>query len=157
MKESPLTRAQSYCTLESIQSAAKLISPVFHVTAMRRKSSLCRVTLRTNATRTTQHVLTLLQWQQATYGAIIPYLQTYYDLRYAIVSLVFLSPFVGYNMSALLNNSIHMKFGQRGVALIGPSCHLVAYIVIAVHPLVQKRLDDMFKLSLTTHSDPFLF
>lgn len=70
----------------------------------------------------------------ATYGAIIPYLQTYYNLKYTIVSLIFLSPFVGYNLSAILNNAIHMKFGQRGVAFIGPFCHLLAYIVIAVHP-----------------------
>ena len=41
---------------------------------------------------------------------------------------------MGYTASALLNNSIHLKFGQRGVAIIGPGCHLLAYIVIAVHP-----------------------
>jgi fucose permease len=71
---------------------------------------------------------------QATYGAIIPYLEIHYDLSYTIVSLIFLSPLIGYNLSALLNNSIHLKYGQRGVALIGPLCHLIAYIVIAVHP-----------------------
>lgn len=70
----------------------------------------------------------------ATYGATIPYLQTYYHLEYAVVSLIFLSPFVGYNLSAVLNNAIHLKFGQRGVAVLGPLCHLVAYIVNAVHP-----------------------
>ncbi len=70
----------------------------------------------------------------ATYGAIIPYLEIYYDLTYTIVALVFLSPFVGYNVAALMNNWIHMKFGQRGVAIVGPICHLIAYIIIAVHP-----------------------
>ncbi|KJY01960.1 MFS transporter like protein [Zymoseptoria brevis] len=70
----------------------------------------------------------------ATYGAIIPYLQTFYDLPYSIISLVFLSPFVGYNLSALLNNAVHMKFGQRGVAFIGAMCHIIAYVVIALHP-----------------------
>ncbi|KAK4617672.1 Bypass of stop codon protein 6 [Fulvia fulva] len=70
----------------------------------------------------------------ATYGAIIPYLQTYYNLRYAIVSLVFLSPFVGYTASALLNNAIHLRFGQRGVAFLGPLCHLFAYVINCVHP-----------------------
>lgn len=48
--------------------------------------------------------------------------------------MVFLSPLVGYTASALLNNTIHMKFGQRGVAFCAPVCHLIAYIVIAVHP-----------------------
>lgn len=70
----------------------------------------------------------------ATYGAIIPYLERYYDLSYTIVSLIFLSPFVGYNVAALLNNTVHLKLGQRGVAIIAPACHLIAYVVIAVHP-----------------------
>ncbi|KAJ5058958.1 major facilitator superfamily domain-containing protein [Bipolaris maydis] len=70
----------------------------------------------------------------AAYGALIPYLQEYYRLSFVVISLVFLSPLVGYTASALLNNSIHLKFGQRGVAIIAPSCHLIAYIVIAVHP-----------------------
>lgn len=70
----------------------------------------------------------------ATYGAIIPYLEEYYGLDYTIVSLVFLSPFVGYNIAAILNNTIHMSLGQRGVAFLGPFCHMVAYVIIAVHP-----------------------
>ncbi|KAF1915127.1 major facilitator superfamily domain-containing protein [Ampelomyces quisqualis] len=69
----------------------------------------------------------------AAYGALIPYLQEYYNLTFVVISLVFLSPLVGYTASALSNNAIHLKFGQRGVA-IAPTCHLVAYIVIAVHP-----------------------
>ncbi|MCJ1363620.1 hypothetical protein MMC16_002727 [Acarospora aff. strigata] len=70
----------------------------------------------------------------AAYGALIPYLEKYYDLTYTVVSLVFLSPLVGYTTSALLNNLIHMRVGQRGVALLGSGAHLLAYIVIALHP-----------------------
>ncbi|KAH3958931.1 hypothetical protein HBI24_007690 [Parastagonospora nodorum] len=70
----------------------------------------------------------------AAYGALIPYLQEYYNLTFVVISLVFLSPLVGYASSALLNNMIHLRFGQRGVAMIAPTCHLIAYIVIAVHP-----------------------
>jgi fucose permease len=29
---------------------------------------------------------------------------------------------------------VHVKFGQRGVAVVAPGCHLVSYIVLAVHP-----------------------
>lgn len=50
------------------------------------------------------------------------------------MSLVFLSPLIGYCASALLNNTIHLKFGQRGVAFLGPLCHLIAYAVMVVHP-----------------------
>ncbi|KAG2163655.1 hypothetical protein VTO58DRAFT_102541 [Aureobasidium pullulans] len=70
----------------------------------------------------------------ASYGPLLPYLESYYDLSYVIVSLVFLSPFVGYTLSALINNLIHMKFGQRGVAFIAPTAHLIAYIIICLHP-----------------------
>ncbi|KAJ4341916.1 hypothetical protein N0V95_007101 [Ascochyta clinopodiicola] len=70
----------------------------------------------------------------AAYGAIIPYLEEYYHLNYIVVSLVFLSPLGGYVGAALLNNWLHVHFGQRGVAFIGPTCHLAAYIGIAVHP-----------------------
>lgn len=68
------------------------------------------------------------------YGALIPYLEKYYGINYTIVSLVFLSPIVGYTCSALSNNAIHMRFGQRGVAVIMSGSHLVAYIVISLHP-----------------------
>lgn len=47
---------------------------------------------------------------------------------------MFLSPLGGYVGAALLNNWIHVRFGQRGVAFVGPFCHLCAYIGIALHP-----------------------
>ncbi|KAH7114442.1 major facilitator superfamily domain-containing protein [Dendryphion nanum] len=70
----------------------------------------------------------------AAYGALIPYLQEYYNLNFIVISLVFLSPLAGYTASALLNNAIHLKWGQRGVAFIAPGCHILAYIIIAIHP-----------------------
>lgn len=70
----------------------------------------------------------------AAYGALIPYLEEYYSIDYLTISLVFLSPIVGYTASALTNNVIHNKFGQRGVAAIMSISHLIAYVVIALHP-----------------------
>ncbi|KAK1634766.1 major facilitator superfamily domain-containing protein [Colletotrichum phormii] len=66
--------------------------------------------------------------------ALIPYLEIYYDLTYVVVSLVFLSPFIGYVLSAVLNNYVHLKLGQRGIAVIASACHIVAYIIISQHP-----------------------
>nr|POF02399.1 bypass of stop codon protein 6 [Quercus suber] len=77
---------------------------------------------------------TVMGMNDGTYGAIIPYLESYYGLEYLVVSLIFLSPFVGYNLAAVLNNTVHLRLGQRGVAIIGPICHLIAYIIIAIHP-----------------------
>ncbi|KAI1436475.1 putative MFS transporter [Xylaria sp. CBS 124048] len=70
----------------------------------------------------------------AAYGPLIPYLQAYYHLSYLIISLIFLSPFIGYTAAAFLNNYIHTRGGRRGVALVASCSHLLAYIVIALHP-----------------------
>ncbi|KAF4465634.1 tetracycline resistance [Fusarium albosuccineum] len=70
----------------------------------------------------------------AAYGALIPYLETYYDLSYIVVSLVFLSPFVGYILAAAMNNMLHRRVGQRGIGIGCGFCHIVAYIIIALHP-----------------------
>lgn len=76
----------------------------------------------------------ILGLNDAAYGALIPYLEVYYSIDYLTISLVFLSPIVGYTASALTNNVIHNKFGQRGVAFMMSISHLIAYIVIALHP-----------------------
>jgi fucose permease len=61
-------------------------------------------------------------------------LELYYNVNYTVISLVFLAPWVGYSAAAFLNNKIHMNFGQLGVAVIGPSCKIIAYVVTSVHP-----------------------
>ncbi|KAL3474277.1 MFS general substrate transporter [Aspergillus californicus] len=68
------------------------------------------------------------------YGPLIPYLETHYKLTYTTVSLVFLSPIGGYTLAALTNNSLHRHLGRRGIALLSPACHLLAYIVNCLHP-----------------------
>lgn len=61
-------------------------------------------------------------------------LEKYYDLTYTVVSMVFVSPFVGYVLSAIINNWLHLKIGQRGIAMLCGVCHILAYVVIAAHP-----------------------
>lgn len=70
----------------------------------------------------------------AAYGPLIPLLERYYSLTYTVVSLIFLSPFLGYTLAAFSNSAIHMRFGQRGIAVLAPICHLVPYIIISQHP-----------------------
>ncbi|KAM6515065.1 hypothetical protein FSOLCH5_009304 [Fusarium solani] len=70
----------------------------------------------------------------AAYGALIPYLEKYYDLSYIVVSLIFLSPFVGYILAAAINNMLHRKIGQRGIGVTCGICHIIAYIIICLHP-----------------------
>lgn len=70
----------------------------------------------------------------AAIGALLPYLEEYYNLSYTTVSLIFLTPFAGYSAAAFSNATIHSRFGQRGIAFLAPICHILTYVVIAVHP-----------------------
>ncbi|KAI5459001.1 major facilitator superfamily domain-containing protein [Mariannaea sp. PMI_226] len=67
-------------------------------------------------------------------GALIPYLEKYYDITYTVVSLIFLTPFAGYSVAAFTNARIHQKLGQRGVAIMAPLCHITTYAILAAHP-----------------------
>ncbi|KAM0378647.1 hypothetical protein ACHAO7_008771 [Fusarium culmorum] len=70
----------------------------------------------------------------AAYGALIPYLETYYELSYLVVSLIFLSPFVGFIVSAATNNYLHMRIGQRWIAFMCGGCHALTYLILSQHP-----------------------
>ena len=61
-------------------------------------------------------------------------MESYYNLSYTVVSLIFLSPFLGYTVAAFSVSTIHMKLGQRGIAVLAPLCHMIPYIVISLHP-----------------------
>lgn len=70
----------------------------------------------------------------ATTGVIIPHLEAHYHLSDLGVSFVFLVWPVGYLAAAYLNGLIHLKLGQRGIAAIGPICHVICTAVVALHP-----------------------
>ncbi|PHH90139.1 hypothetical protein CDD83_4421 [Cordyceps sp. RAO-2017] len=70
----------------------------------------------------------------AAVGALIPYLEEFYGLSYTVVSLIFLTPFAGYSVAAFTNARIHMRLGQRGVAVMAPLCHVATYAILAAHP-----------------------
>ncbi|KAL4867647.1 hypothetical protein BDV12DRAFT_186567 [Aspergillus spectabilis] len=91
---------------------------------------------RSNITKTlaTFWAFLVMGANDAAYGPIIPYLETQYNLTYTTISLVFLSPIGGYTLAALTNNTLHHRFGRRGIALLSPGCHLMAYIVNCLHP-----------------------
>lgn len=45
-----------------------------------------------------------------------------------------MTPFVGYVLATAAVNKVHMTFGQRGITIIGPLCHLIPFLVMAVRP-----------------------
>ncbi|KAL1641682.1 hypothetical protein SLS58_005960 [Diplodia intermedia] len=61
-------------------------------------------------------------------------LELFYRLNHTTVSLLFLSPVAGYIIATLANHTMHVRVGQRGIALIGGSCHVLAYAIASTHP-----------------------
>ncbi|KAK4043622.1 major facilitator superfamily domain-containing protein [Parachaetomium inaequale] len=82
----------------------------------------------------TNYCFVLMGLTDGALGALLPYIESYYSISYTVVSLVFLSPFVGYLLAALLNNLIHHHLGQRGVAIIGPIARLIGLVPLVFHP-----------------------
>ncbi|KAL4945085.1 hypothetical protein BDV06DRAFT_209712 [Aspergillus oleicola] len=55
-------------------------------------------------------------------------------LSTTVVSLSFMTSFAGYTLASMAVNKIHTTFGQRGIAIIAPLCHLIPFIVMATIP-----------------------
>ncbi|SCV52392.1 related to tetracycline resistance proteins [Fusarium fujikuroi] len=68
------------------------------------------------------------------YGVRLALPSDYYHKNHTLVSLVFLTPFVGYAIASAINSLMHVHFGQRGVALLAPLCHIVPYLIFSFHP-----------------------
>ncbi|KAI1107568.1 MFS general substrate transporter [Jackrogersella minutella] len=70
----------------------------------------------------------------STLGVMVPPLESYYGLSDVRVSSVFLVWPAGYLGAACLNGGVHARFGQRGVAAVGPLFHVVLAAAAASHP-----------------------
>ncbi|KAK2746720.1 hypothetical protein FQN55_005447 [Onygenales sp. PD_40] len=57
-----------------------------------------------------------------------------FGLSTTVVSLIFMTPFAGYALATIAVNKVHMTFGQRGIAIIGPLCHLIPFLIMAIRP-----------------------
>lgn len=72
--------------------------------------------------------------QDASLGPMLPYLEKHYKVDYITVSLLFLPPFCGYVLSAMLSDMIHMRYGRRSVAMITPLTRIFSFLTFAFHP-----------------------
>ncbi|KAK6225440.1 MFS transporter [Colletotrichum tabaci] len=70
----------------------------------------------------------------STIGVTIPHIQDDYRLTDIQVSAIFLVGPVGYCLASSLSNRVHLRFGQRGIAVLGPACHLLYAVTGALHP-----------------------
>ncbi|KAK9246474.1 major facilitator superfamily domain-containing protein [Lipomyces tetrasporus] len=76
----------------------------------------------------------LMGMNDATTGALLLYIESYYHQNYTIISLCFLAPAFGYMTSAFLNSNMHIMFGRRGTVILGMALMCVAYAVICWAP-----------------------
>jgi fucose permease len=48
--------------------------------------------------------------------------------------LIFVTPFAGYTVATIIVNKVLMSLGQRGIATICPLCHIIPFVIMAIHP-----------------------
>ena len=70
----------------------------------------------------------------STLGVLLPKIQEWYRLNDAQLSLVLPAGPTAYVIAAQLNKYLHLRFGQRGVAVIGPLLHLFFSLSGILHP-----------------------
>jgi len=79
-------------------------------------------------------IFTMMGLNDSATGALIPYLQRYYDVNYSIISLIFVTNALGFISAAPITNRLHRRFGRAKVLALGMSCLVVAYIILVCAP-----------------------
>lgn len=67
-------------------------------------------------------------------GALIPYIEAWYSIGYAIVSLIWIANAVGFILAAFLADLILQKLGRAKTLMASEACMIAAYVVIACSP-----------------------
>ncbi|KAH8705728.1 major facilitator superfamily domain-containing protein [Talaromyces proteolyticus] len=83
-------------------------------------------------------------------GALIPSLETYYNIQDAKVTLILIMSVAGYLIGAANLDSIHLLTGRRGVALIAASLHVLGIAILATKPTYAIALLAYFCCGMGT-------
>ena len=67
-------------------------------------------------------------------GVLLPSLEEYYGLNYAVVSLIFLSNALGFIVSSFLSNRLHVGVGRCKSLIIGTALQASCYVILSTHP-----------------------
>ncbi|TFK91514.1 MFS general substrate transporter [Polyporus arcularius HHB13444] len=70
-------------------------------------------------------------WNDATAGPLLPRIQAYYGIGFAIVSLIFVSSAVGFITGAFLNVYLTDRYGFGKVIVLGSTLQCIAYALVA--------------------------
>ncbi|KAG8745383.1 hypothetical protein FRC10_008242 [Ceratobasidium sp. 414] len=75
--------------------------------------------------------LFLAGWNDATTGPLLPTIQAFYHVNFTVVSMLFVSNFVGFMSAAVANVFMTDRFGFGKVILLGGLLQVVAYCLLA--------------------------
>lgn len=67
-------------------------------------------------------------------GALLPYMEKYYNVGYAIVSLIFISNAVGFILAAFFINALDNKLGRAKTLMLCDAVLMVGHTMMAVTP-----------------------
>lgn len=67
-------------------------------------------------------------------GALLPYIEEYYHIGYAVVSLVFVANAIGFVLAAFFIHTLDEKFGRAKTLMFSDFVLLVSYIILVVTP-----------------------
>ncbi|TDZ34396.1 Bypass of stop codon protein 6 [Colletotrichum spinosum] len=65
-------------------------------------------------------------------GALIPYMEKYYDIGYAIVSLIFVGNAVGFITAAFFVDALRARLSRARLMAVAQGCMLAAYVPLVV-------------------------
>lgn len=67
-------------------------------------------------------------------GALIPYIEDWYNIGYAVVSLIWITNAIGFILAAFFTDLILQKLGRAKTLMASEVCMIAAYVVIACSP-----------------------
>lgn len=67
-------------------------------------------------------------------GALIPYLESWYDIGYAIVSLIFIANAGGFILAAFFADPLVVRLGRSKLLMLSEVCLIAGYVIIACSP-----------------------
>ncbi|KAI0764598.1 MFS general substrate transporter [Trametes elegans] len=117
----PSSLAPSIRLEEDTDSTVPAISPA-QKAVYRRKNALHFATL--------CFTIFLNGWNDGTTGPLLPKIQSYYHLGFAVVSLIFIFNTIGYLSGAVANVWLTDKFGFGKVLLLGSVLQILAYAMM---------------------------
>lgn len=70
-------------------------------------------------------------WSDAAPGALLPFIEQYYDISYSVVSLVWMANAAGFIFIALISHKIQPWFGRRYSMVVGCFLSCVMYAIVS--------------------------